>query len=92
MKPSEEKQKGKGKAKAPVDPLLSGHTGEVYSLAISGDGKLLASAGADRRVGVWDVEKGTWVKGFCGHLGHKDVVSVRLHPILPLVCRANLDP
>ncbi|TEB26796.1 WD40 repeat-like protein [Coprinellus micaceus] len=75
VKPSEEKQKGKGKAKAPVDPSVSGHTDEVYSLAISGDGKLLASAGADRRVGIWDVEKGAWIKGFCGHLGHKDAVS-----------------
>ncbi|KAJ3506935.1 hypothetical protein NMY22_g17089 [Coprinellus aureogranulatus] len=75
VKPLEEKKKGKGKGKAPVDPSINGHTDEVYSLAISGDGKLLASAGADRRVGIWDVEKGTWVKGFSGHLGHKDSVS-----------------
>ncbi|RXW18692.1 hypothetical protein EST38_g7159 [Candolleomyces aberdarensis] len=68
-------QKGKGKAKEAPDASIQGHTDEVYSLAISGDGKLLASAGADRRVGVWDVEKGEWVKGFSGHLGHKDIVS-----------------
>lgn len=75
VRPSEERKKGKGKGKAPVDPSINGHTEEVHSLAISGDGKLLASAGADRRVGIWDIEKGTWVKGFSGHLGHKDVVS-----------------
>ncbi|KAF6744340.1 WD40-repeat-containing domain protein [Ephemerocybe angulata] len=74
IKPTTE-QKGKGKAKAAPDASISGHTDEVYSLAISGDGKLLASAGADRRVGIWDVEKGTWIKGFAGHLGHKDAVS-----------------
>ncbi|KAJ2914602.1 hypothetical protein MD484_g5848, partial [Candolleomyces efflorescens] len=67
--------KGKGKAKEVADASVKGHTDEVYSLAISGDGKLLASAGADRRVGIWDVEKGEWIKGFSGHLGHKDVVS-----------------
>jgi len=68
--------KGKAKATAAFDPSVEGHTKEVYGLAISGDGKLLATAGADRRVGIWDVEKGTWVKGFAGNLGHKDVVSV----------------
>lgn len=53
---------------------MKGHTDEVLALAVSGDGRYLASAGKDRRVGVWDVEKAEWVKGFGGH---RDTISVR---------------
>jgi len=67
----------KGKGKAIPDPDIKGHTDEVLSLALSGDGKLLASAGRDRRLCIWDVERGDWVKTFAGHLGHKDAVVVR---------------
>lgn len=65
---------------------LSGHSDEVLTLALSGDGKYLASAGKDRTIGVWDVgiegvtssedkkpEGLVWVKGFSGH---KDTISV----------------
>lgn len=64
-----EKKKGKQRA---VD--VNGHTDEVLALAICGDGKYLASGGRDKKVGVWDVEKAEWVKGFGGH---KDAISVR---------------
>lgn len=67
-------KKGKGKASSNQD--VKGHTDEVLSLALSGDEKLLASAGRDRRVCVWDTETCEWVKAFSGHLGHKDAVSV----------------
>ena len=84
--PSNADKKGKGKGKAKKGSSSSssnyedvkGHTDEVLSLAVSGDEKLLVSAGRDRRVCVWDVETCEWVKAFSGHLGHKDVVSVRL--------------
>ncbi|TFK31410.1 WD40-repeat-containing domain protein [Crucibulum laeve] len=68
--------KGKGKGKAVGDAEVHGHTDEVLALAMSGDGKLLASAGRDRKLCVWDVEKEEWVKSFGGHLGHKDIISV----------------
>ena len=66
--------KGKGKAKKADSMDVSGHTDEVLTLALSGDGKYLVSGGKDRRVGVWDVEKNEWVKGFGGH---RDTISVR---------------
>lgn len=68
-------KKGKGKEKA-RSADIPGHTDEVLALAISGDGKYLASGGKDRKVVVWDVEKEEWVKGFGGH---KDTVSVSSH-------------
>lgn len=68
------KDAGKGKGKARADPAdLEGHTDEIWALALSPDGRLLASGGKDRRIGVWDVEKDTWVKGFGGH---RDSISV----------------
>lgn len=63
----------KGKQKA--DP--TGHTDEIWTLALSSDGKYLASGGKDRVIGVWDVENTEtmlWVKGFTGH---RDSISVR---------------
>lgn len=62
----------KGKQKANFE----GHTDEIWSLALSSDGKYLASGGKDRVIGVWDVENAdqiSWVKGFTGH---RDSISV----------------
>lgn len=75
IRPPNADKKGKGKASSNQD-VIKGHTDEVLSLALSGDEKLLASAGRDRRVCVWDTETCEWVKAFSGHLGHKDAVSV----------------
>jgi ribosomal RNA-processing protein 9 len=73
LPPKQGKSKGKQKAQAQDLAGVKGHTDEVLALALSGDGKYLASGGKDRRVGVWDVEKGEWMKGFTGH---KDMISV----------------
>ncbi|KAI0633990.1 WD40 repeat-like protein [Trametes polyzona] len=64
--------KGKGKGKSREMGDANGHTDEIWALAISPDGKYLASGGKDRRVGVWDVGKNEWVKGFGGH---RDCIS-----------------
>ncbi|RPD58341.1 WD40 repeat-like protein [Lentinus tigrinus ALCF2SS1-7] len=70
-RPDKGKGKGRGKGTGSTDEL-HGHTDEVWALAVSPDGKYLASGGKDRRVGVWDVEKNEWVKGFGGH---RDCIS-----------------
>lgn len=61
----------KGKAKL----LEEGHEDEVLCLAVSEDGKVLASGGRDKVVGVWNVdgEGGRWLRGLGGH---KDKVAV----------------
>ncbi|KAG6819865.1 hypothetical protein H0H93_007850 [Arthromyces matolae] len=73
IRPPKSNEKGKGKAQ--VDLNLKGHTDEILALALSDDGKYLASAGKDRKLVVWDVEKAAWVKAFGGQLGHKDTIS-----------------
>lgn len=81
VRPPLKQSKGKHKAQAHDLVEVKGHTDEVLALALSGDGKYLASGGKDRRVGVWDVEKGVWVKGFAGH---KDLISVSFEALFSL--------
>ncbi|TDL20663.1 WD40 repeat-like protein [Rickenella mellea] len=63
---------GKGKGKEKANDEIQGHTDEVLALAISDDGRFLASGGKDRKVVVWDAIKGEWLKSFGGH---KDSIS-----------------
>jgi ribosomal RNA-processing protein 9 len=46
-----------------------GHTDQVYALAISSDGKFLASAGLDKLIKIWDPTKDTFVDALQGHRG-----------------------
>ncbi|KAH9927544.1 WD40 repeat-like protein [Amylocystis lapponica] len=75
-RPSKDKSKGKGKQVEEV----KGHTDEVWALALSVDDKYLASGGKDRRVGVWDIEKDEWVKGFGGHRDSISTLAFRKAP------------
>jgi WD40 repeat protein len=89
-RPRSQSNTTKGKGKSKLTALAdegNGHSDEIFALAISGDGKYLASGGKDKRVCVWDVDEQTetrgdekkkekemvWVKGF---VGHKDGISV----------------
>ena len=77
--------KGKGKGRGEVPPEdFAGHTDEVWVLALSPDGSVLASGGKDRRVGVWDARKDVWMKGF---KGHQKAVSVRASQFSLLLIR-----
>ncbi|KAG2100161.1 uncharacterized protein F5147DRAFT_327705 [Suillus discolor] len=39
-----------------VDPIFQGHTGGVYSIAISPDSRRIVSGSEDKTIRVWDIE------------------------------------
>ena len=47
--------------------MLNGHRGSILALSFSPDGKLLASAGEDRRVKIWDLGSSSLLKELKGH-------------------------
>lgn len=58
--------------------MEQGQEGPVRAMACHASGGLVATAGADRKVNVWDVEG-----GYCTHFfrGHEGVVtSIAFHP------------
>src|SRR5215471_6352685 len=57
---------------------LKGHTELVYSVAFSPDGKLLASAGFDGKVKLWDWPSGKEARTIDAHA--KPVYSVAFSP------------
>ena len=54
------------------------HGDSIHGLSISADGKLLATAGADRMVRLWDFEKRTELGRMERHQGH--VLAVAFNP------------
>ncbi|CAB5389885.1 WD40 repeat-like protein [Rhizophagus irregularis] len=51
---------------------FDGHTNHVLSLAISSDGKYLASGGIDKKINIWSVKENKLLKCFTQH---KDSIS-----------------
>ncbi len=49
-----------------------GHIGAVHAVAVSEDGRLLASGGVDKVVRIWDARTNTQVRAL---VGHRDMIS-----------------
>ena len=68
---------------------LQGHGDNVYSVAFSPDGKILASGSLDNTIKLWDVQTGAGIKTLQGH-GDR-VYSVAFSPDGKILASGSLD-
>jgi WD40 repeat protein len=81
-------------ASAPVPPshlasTLTGHTSEVWAMAFSPDGRLLATGSQDGTARLWTPATGQHLRTFTGHTG--EVVAVAFSPDGRLLATASGD-
>ena len=68
---------------------LKGHTALIYHVAFSPDGKLLATAGFDNLIKLWEWPSGKEVRTLTGHTG--PVYCVAFHPNGNILASGSLD-
>jgi WD40 repeat protein len=55
---------------------LAGHTGHVYGVALSGDGRVVVSASSDNTLKVREVASGRELRTLAGHTGSVEGVAL----------------
>jgi len=75
-KPKPEKPPEQAKQLAVLESKLTGHKGLVCSVAVSPDGKWVASGSVDKTVKIWDLETGECRATLKGHTGVVNSVAI----------------
>jgi WD40 repeat protein len=73
----------------PALELQAGHAGSVFGLSFSPKGRLLASAGSDGSIKIWDLRGGRELRTLSGHAGQ--ATSVAFNPDGSLLASAGTD-
>lgn len=55
--------------------VFTGHTGPIHTVAVSPNGRLMASGGEDQSIIIWDLGSGKKLKSMTGHTGFIYTVS-----------------
>src|SRR5947207_15191949 len=76
-------------ASAEEPRTLKGHDGWVGGVALSADGKVLATASADNTAKLWDVDSGKATQVFKGHTDY--VAAVAISPDGRAIATASYD-
>src|SRR5947208_3269574 len=69
--------------------VFEGHKDAIYSLAVSPDGKALATGGYDQKIKLWNVETGEEIKTLSGHNGA--VFGLAFRPDGKILASAGAD-
>lgn len=69
--------------------LFEGHQDAIYSIALSPDGKILASGSYDQKIKLWDVESGKELSTLHGHNGA--VFGLAFRPDGKILASASAD-
>src|SRR5258705_3366973 len=76
-------------AQPPRLVIQTGHSGEVYDVAFSPDGKLFASGSEDRNLKLWDVATSLELRSLEGHTGA--IKSIAFSPDGKLIASRSDD-
>jgi WD40 repeat protein len=78
-----------GRADGASPVAVARHTGDINCLAMTTDGRILATGSRDQTVGLWDAKTGAALHRLNGH--HSDVQSVAFSPDGAIVASAGED-